>query len=469
MSLQQATADRQHDGLSRAVLVPSDDAGTHEPDGYAAAQAFLIENDVRAVDCIVVDTWGIPRGKRLPVAAFLEDRGMSIGKAIFASEVDAALDDNPWIGTSSGYPDMRAVPDLQTLRIAGWGERLATVMCDCVYVGSGDAIPLDARSMVKRTLKQFGELELRVDLAAELEFYLYDRNWQLVSQEIGLFNLTALQDVDQVVGPIVEALMATGIEVESSSAEYSPGHFEITQRYDEALAALDKTVLFKHVVRQTARRLGYNVSFMAKPTAAAGGSGMHVHLSLVEDGGRNLFGVVDDDHPLGSTVMRRFTAGLLRHQRELQAVTHPTINDYKRSTDHSFAPNRVTWGIDNRSAGVRCLPRIGSASRLEVRWASAAAHPYLVAQGYLQAGLDGLRHEIPLIDQCIGDAYADPRWERIADRPEDAIARFEASPFAQGAYGDAFVETFCAMQRKELQRFSEHVTDWELARYRGRL
>lgn len=438
-------------------------------DEYAAAQEFLTERDIRAVDCMVVDTWGIPRGKRLPVAALLQERGMSIGKAIYSSEVDALLEDNSWVGTSSGYPDMRAVPDLRTLRVAGWGDRLATVMCDCVYIESGEAIPLDPRSMIKRTLQEFDALNYRVDLAAELEFYLYDRDWEPVSREIGLFNLTGLQDLDEVLSPIVESLLATGIDVEASSAEYSPGHIEITQRYDEALAALDKTVLFKHVVRQTARRLGYNVSFMAKPSTAAGGSGMHVHLSLVERGGSNVFGLVDEDHPLGSSVMRRFMSGLLRHQCDLQAVTHPTINDYKRSTDYSFAPNRVTWGIDNRSAGVRCLPRIGPASRLEVRWASAAAHPYLLAQGYLQAGLSGLRKEFPLIDQCAGDAYAGSRWERIADRPEDAIARFEASPFAQEVYGPVFVETFCAMQRKELRRFTEHVTDWEIARYRGRI
>lgn len=441
---------------------------TEQPDDYQAAEKFLIEHDIRAVDCMVVDTWGIPRGKRFPVAAFLAERGMSIGKAIYSSEVDAFLDDNPWVGTSSGYPDMRAVPDLRTLRVAGWGDRLATVMCDCVYVDSGAAIPMDPRSMVKRTLGEYDALNYRVDLATELEFYLYDRDWQPVSREIGLFNLTGLQDLDEVVGPIVDALLATGINVEASSVEYSPGHIEITQRYDEALAALDKTVLFKHVVRQTAHRLGYHVSFMAKPSTATAGSGMHTHLSLVDPEGSNVFGVVDEDHPLGSGVLRRFTAGLLAHQLDLQSITHPTINEYKRSTDHSFAPNRVTWGIDNRSAGIRCLPRIGSASRLEIRWASAAAHPYLLAQGYLQAGLRGLRTEFPLPEQCVGDGYA-PHWDRIADRPEDAIVRFEASPFARETYGPVFVETFCAMQRKELRRFSEHVTDWEIARYRGRI
>lgn len=143
--------------------------------------------------------------------------------------------------------------------------------------------------------------------------------------------------------------------------------------------------------------------------------------------------------------MRRVTAGLLAHQSELQAVTHPTINDYKRSVDYSFAPTQITWGVDNRHAGVRCLPGIGAASRIEVRWASAATNPYSVAQGYLQAALHGLVDDLPLIDECVGDSYADPRWERIADRPDIALrdSAPATSPTALSARRSSRPSTLC--------------------------
>lgn len=430
------------------------------------ARKLLRDNEIRAIDVMLVDAWGMPRGKRFPTQALLADGAMHIGAATFSANADGFLGDTPFISASSGYPDMVAIPDFSSLRLAGWAPSLATVMCDCVDQSSGEPIAMDARSMVKATLAEYRQRGYRVNLATELEFHLFDREWKPAWDEIGLYSLALCQDIDPLLAQIVDALETSGIAVENSSIEYSPGQAEITQRYDEALAMLDKTVLFKHVVRQVARRSGYHATFMAKPGTDLGGSGMHVHLSLKDDAGANPFGVADEPGRPGSSVMRRVTAGLLAHQSELQAVTHPTINDYKRSVDYSFAPTQITWGVDNRHAGVRCLPGIGAASRIEVRWASAATNPYSVAQGYLQASLHGLVDDLPLIDECVGDSYADPRWERIADRPDIALERFSTSDFTHRAFGKTFVETIHALQTNEAKIFANHVTDWEFQRYR---
>lgn len=430
------------------------------------ARTFLRDNKIRAVDVMLVDAWGMPRGKRFPTEVLLQGSPMHIGAATFSANADGLLGDTPFISAASGYPDMIAVPDYSSLRLAGWSESLATVMCDCFDHATGEPVAMDVRSMVKATLAEYRERGYRVNLATELEFHVFDQDWKPAWQEIGLYSLALCEDLDPLLSKIVDALTATGIAVENTSIEYSPGQVEITQQYDEALSMLDKTVLFKHVVRQVARRNGYNATFMAKPGTDLSGSGMHVHLSLVDAAGDNPFGVADEEGRPGSSLMRAFTAGLLAHQCELQAITHPTINDYKRSVDYSFAPTQVTWGIDNRHAGVRCLPGIGAASRIEVRWASAATNPYAVVQGYLQAGLHGLSEDLPVIDECVGDSYADARWERIAGRPDIALERFNGSEFIHRAYGKTFAETFQALQTNEASNFASHVTDWEFLRYR---
>ncbi|WP_063043866.1 glutamine synthetase family protein [Nocardia pseudovaccinii] len=430
------------------------------------AVQFLRENNIRAVDLMFVDVWGIPRGKRFPIEAFLHHGVMHIGAAAFTANADGRLDETPFVSASSGWPDMVARPDYSSLRRAGWGENLATVMCECVDARTQEPIAMDTRSMVKATLSEFAQLGYRVNLATELEFHVFDANWRPAWEEIGLYSLEFCAGFDPLLGRIVRALSDTGIPVENTSIEYSPGQIEITQQYDEALAMLDKTVLFKHAVRCVARENGYHATFMAKPGTELGGSSMHVHLSLQDQSGRNAFGIVDEENPLGSSVLRKYVSGLLAHQLELQAVTHPTSNDYKRSVDYSFAPTQVTWGVDNRHAGLRCLPRIGDSSRVEVRWASAGTNPYSVLQGYLQAGLHGLTEDLPLIDECVGDAYADPGWERIAARPEIALERFATSDFTHSAFGKTFVETTRALQLNELREFAAQVTDWEFVRYR---
>jgi glutamine synthetase len=456
-------ADAQKGHIPQAMIRPD---GAPDP---MTAEHFLAEHRVRAVDVMLVDAWGMPRGKRVPLTAFLEESSIHIGAATFSGNADAFLDETPFISAESGYPDMVARPDLTSLTMSGYADDIAVVMCDCVDATTGEAIVMDARALVKRSLEQYASLGYAVNLGVELEYHLFDADWRPAWDEIGLYSLDVHQRFDSVLRRTTDALAAAGINVENSSIEYSPGQVEITQRYDEALSMLDKTVLFKQIVRQVSEQCGYHATFMAKPATELGGSGMHMHLSLFDEEGTNPFGTSDANPPLYSTTLRRFTPGLLAHQCELQAITHPTLNAYKRAVDYSFAPTQVTWGIDNRHAGLRCLPGKGKASRVEIRWASAGTNLYAVAHGYLQAGLHGLGTELPLIDECIGDAYSNSRWERIANRPEEALETFERSEFIAKAYGAIYAKTICALQRNELKACAAHVTDWEISRYRTRL
>lgn len=423
------------------------------------------ENGIHTVECVFTDTWGLPRGKMLPLEQFLTGTGFSIANVAFAWDMRSDIHPTPWSPENSEYPDMHAVPDLRSFRVAGWTAGMATVMCDMYDPKTHERIPLDGRGMVKDTLKEFESLGYRVDMATELEFHLFTNDWKPVSDKSYCYSLDRANELEPVVGAIRAALTASGITVEASNIEYGQSQVEINLKYGDAITMLDNTILFRHIVRLVAKQHGYNATFMAKPINGGSGSGLHVHQSLWNSDGVNVFSTKDVEGPVHSEVMRRYLSGLVAHQLELQAIALPTINDYKRIVDYSFSPTQVCWGLDNRMVGVRCITDAGPGTRLEVRWAAADANPYLVAQGYLRAGLDGLKHDLPLQAISAGDPHADPKLQRVAATLGEAVNTFAGSPFAKAAYGEIFVDTYTAMQRVELAAFAAHVTDWEFNRY----
>jgi glutamine synthetase len=196
------------------------------------------------------------------------------------------------------------------------------------------------------------------------------------------------------------------------------------------------------------------------------GNGLHIHQSLLDAEGRNAFAEGEDEPPLRSSLMRRYLAGLLSHQVELQPINCPTINAYKRVEDYSFAPTQVSWGLDHRLVGVRSVVDQGPASRLECRWGSADANPYFVLAGCLAAGADGLENNYELPSIVTGDPHVDASLTRLPTSLADALPGFERSQFARDLYGETFVETYLVMLRHELEQFARHVTEWEFERYR---
>jgi glutamine synthetase len=432
----------------------------------ADCAAIINANNIHTVECIFTDTWGLPRGKRLPVEQFLTGSGFAISGVAFSWNFRSDVEATPWFERDMGAPDMKAVPDLDSFRIAGWEEGMATVMCDMVDGHTEEPITMDGRGMLKKTIAEFREMGYLINMATELEFHLFDENWNPISDQAYCYSMDRADELEGVIGGIRHALHRTGIAVEASNVEYGPSQIEINVVYDDALTMMDKTILFRHIVRRVARQNGLHATFMAKPINGGAGSGMHVHLSLTDLEGNNVFAGVDSDHAVHSDVMRKYLAGVLQHNLELQIIAQPTINDYKRIVDYSFSPTQVCWGLDNRMVGVRCITHQGPGTRLEIRWAAADSNPYLVAQGYLQAGLDGLRTDYPLQPQSTGDPHVDESLPRFATSMRDSLANFSSSDWNRKVFGDDFVENFTIMQQNEMAAFASWVTDWETQRYR---
>ena len=419
------------------------------------------KHNIQTVECIVVDNWGIPRGKRLPTVQFLRDMGFGIANVVHTWQPRCEIEVTPvqeiW--------DIHCQPDLASFRVAGWGEGIGVVFCDTYDTKTHELVDLDPRIMLKNVLAKYDALGYNINAATELEFYLFNPDGTPLFSDMQTYGIAKGAELEPIINEIRETLRLTGIDVEASNVEYGPSQIEINVRYGEALKTADETILFKYIVHMVAKNHGLVASFMAKPIVGESGCGMHVHQSIVDKNGKNSFVAQDSDGALGNALMKSYVAGLMAHAKALQVVMAPTINAYKRIVDYSFSPTQVTWGLDNRLVGVRCLLG-GEGTRIESRWAAADANPYLVLAGSLFAGLDGITNDLPLIDMVEGDPHPEDKWDRLASTLGEAVANFEGSEFTKRAFGENFVSTFSAMQRVELAAYSNFVTDWELNRYR---
>ena len=430
------------------------------------ARQLIEANGVHTVECMFADTWGTPRGKRVPAKQFLGGNGFEIANVAFTWDMHSFIFPTDFVNDTHGYPDMHARPDLSTLHLAGWRDGTAFVICDTEDIETHEPVALDGRNVLRRQVERIRGLGYEPLAATELEFHLCHENWEPFYTGVHCYSIVKGAEVEDVVGDIRAVLDASGIEVEACNVEYGPAQVEVNLAYGPALQVADKTMVFKYVVKQVARKHGLRATFMAKPYMGEAGNGLHIHQSLRPPDGGNAFDVHDAERPVHSQLMRRYLAGLVAHQRELQAVMCPTINSYKRVEDYSFAPTQVCWGLDHRLVGVRCVVDHGAATRLEARWASADANPYLVIAGCLAAGADGLERDIELPPMVTGDPHVDGKFERLPTTLHGAVENLAQSDFAREVYGDVFVDTYLTMLRHELSLYDRHVTDWELGRYR---
>ncbi|MDQ3958280.1 MAG: glutamine synthetase family protein, partial [Actinomycetota bacterium] len=424
---------------------------------------------VHTVECMFADTWGIPRGKRVPTDHFLNiaaGSGFGIANVAFTWDMHGVIFPTSFANDDTGYPDMHAVPDVSTLRLAGWRSGTAYCICDTIDPATHEPIPLDGRAILRRAAERVRAEGYEPVAATELEFHLCTPDWEPLYRGTHCYSMQKGGEVEPVVGEIRRVLEASGITIEASNVEYGPAQVEVNLGHGAPLDVADTTVIFKYVVKQTAAAQGLRATFMPKPYITEAGNGLHIHQSLRDADGRNAFTVEDAEPPVRSSLMRRYLAGLLAHQVELQAINCPTVNAYKRVEDYSFAPTQVSWSFDNRLVAVRLVTDHGESTRIEARWGSADSNPYLVLAGCLAAGADGLSRDHALPPIVTDDPHVDASLRRIPTSLAEAVPELEGSEFVREVYGDVFMDVYPVMLRHELELFTRHVTDWERERYR---
>jgi glutamine synthetase len=436
------------------------------------AQDRLRQLRQRGVETVILagaDTHGIMRGKRLPIAELdrAAERGIALCEVIWALPVDEVEpvecppEHDGWF-PRPGYPDMLAVPDLETARVVPWHHRTALLLCDFVDQ-DGSAIPLSPRAVLRSVVERARSMGVEPIVGVELEFYvlretpqsvLAKRPSQLeaVEERPSVYGVVAASRQEPFAAGVRDTLLSYGLAVEACNPEAGPGQFEINLQAAPALRAADEAFLLKSAVKEIAGRQGLLATFMAKPRSDWPGSSCHLHISL-RDG--------------ASSTMRHFIGGLLAGMAELSAVFAPTPNSYRRLTRYSWASTTATWSVDNRSAGLRAIRRGDGATRVEHRQAGADANPYLAVAAALAAGLDGVQRSCEPPPPVDGDVYALSAGA-VPPLPAtltEATDLLERSALARDWLGDDVVEHAVAMRRAELAAQAAAVTDWETSRY----
>ncbi len=378
-----------------------------------------------------------------------------------------------------GYGDFHLVPDMSTLRSATWLPRSALVLCDVHDVKTHAPVGIAPRSILRTQTDAARTLGFDTFAASELEHYLFRTSYASVSHG-GLRDLTPagqyLEDYHLLQGARTEDfhgaarrhLKDSGVPVESSKGEWGRGQHEVNVRYADTLTMADRHVVFKQCMKELADSMGHAVTFMAKIGSNQAGSGCHIHFSLRRDG-RNAF---VGDTPFGplecSDEFRWFLGGWIARVPDVMVFYAPTVNSYKRYVDASWAPTRLAWSRDNRTAGFRVVGD-GDGLRIECRIPGADCNPYLAFAASLASGLDGIANHIEPPDHFSGDIYAAQDLPRVPRTLADATERFGKSEWARRAFGGEVVEHYLHFYQSEQRAYDMAVTDWEVQRYFERI
>lgn len=445
-------------------------------------QFTVLEQAVKAgtVETVIAaftDHYGRLMGKRFDADFFLESVAASGTHACnYLLTVDMEMEPTPGYNFANwelGYGDFHLVPDFKTIRILSWQDKTAFVHCDVANVS------IAPRSMLHKQLKNAAELGYTPLGASELEYYAYRESYKKAAKK-GYVKLQPmgwyLEDYNLLQGTRQEFytrevrhhLKATGFAVESSKGEWGLGQHEVNVKYSDVLTMADNHVLLKQCMKEIADQTGVSVTFMAKPHHGQAGSSCHIHLSLTK-GGRNAFASADGDHGAdGTDEFRWFLGGWMAHAAEMMVFYAPTVNSYKRFEDLSWAPTRIAWSRDNRTAGFRVVGT-GQSLRIECRIPGADANPYLAFAASLASGLDGIRNKIEPPPVFEGDVYAARTLPRVPYTLEHAVDLFETSSFAKTQFGPDVVEHYTHFFRNEQKAYERAVTDWERRRYFERI
>jgi len=432
---------------------------------------------VDTVIVAMVDMQGRLVGKRFHAQHFVESAYQETHACDYLLANDIDMEPVPGYAVASwnkGYGDFVLKPDLATLRRLPWLDGTALVLAD-VLGHDHRELGHSPRALLKAQVARLAAAKMRAFLASELEFYLFDETYEsaLAKRYAGLktagayiedYHILQTTKEEAVMRAVRNGLQGAGIPVENSKGEWGPGQEEINVRYADALEMADRHVVLKNGIKEIAWAHGRCVTFMAKWNYALAGSSAHIHLSLWDNAGRKpLFFDNKAEHGM-SALMRTFLAGQLKYARDITYFLAPYINSYKRFQVGTFAPTRIVWSRDNRTAGFRLCGEDSKATRIECRIGGADLNPYLAFAALIAAGLAGVAEKLELPPPHVGDAYVEKKLPEVPKTLREAADALKRSKMLRAALGDGVVDHYVHTAEWEQFEYDRRVTDWELTR-----
>ncbi|MBE0582668.1 MAG: glutamine synthetase, partial [Desulfofustis sp.] len=411
------------------------------------------------------DLHGVSRSKTVPVGCFMDyiDNGLNFYGGLLGLDIQSMVPSGTGYAEEVAFEDHCTRPDLSTFTILPWVENTANITVD-PYWYDGRPAMASPRLLLKRIIDEYDDLGYTCRLGYEFEFYVLDRHTRKPVYDGQPIFVTLKNNFDlNFTYDLMRKMGQAGVRIITQNSEHGPGQQEINLYYKDGIAAADTAFLYKMGTKEIALQHGYITTWMTKPFIDASASGSHFHVSLIDKKtGKNAFNDPQGQYGL-SDMAQNFLAGLLKHARATTVFTAPTINCYKRYRVNSFAPHSATWGMENRTVGIRLKGTRGESTHFENRLACAGTNPYLLALSTLAAGLDGIRSAPELPAPITDIAYERDDVPTLPKSLEEAIGEFEQDHDLHQLLGPEFVKLVLAVKKFEVQTAKDRFEDYGTA------
>jgi glutamine synthetase len=437
------------------------------PQRQSEAQVFLDANPgIESFHLIWTDLCGIQRGKILRrdelVPGWRDGRFLPISALV----LDATGQDVPETGLvfDEGDRDLLLWPIPGSMTTIPWASQPAAQYIAAAHDLDGVPHYADPRNTLEKIVGRFAEFNMTPVGAVEVEFFLMDREAAFAGTPRAPKSLTNgarpqhyqayhLQDLDDF-APFFQDLYAyadiQGLPAKTLISEYAPGQMEIVLRHRaDVLKACDEGIMLKRLIKAAADKHGLVATFMAKPYSEWTGSGMHIHVSLADEAGKNLFAAAN---PMENQLLLNALGGLKASMAESMLIFAPNANSYRRFRRNSYAPVSASWGINNRTVSLRIPAGAPETCHIEHRPAGADANPYLVMASILAGMHYGIQEKLDPGAPVTGNGY-EKRAKYIPGNWFEAIDAFWRASILKDYFGKDFVDTFCTLKEVEADRF----------------
>ncbi|MBB3952383.1 glutamine synthetase family protein [Aureimonas jatrophae] len=435
------------------------------------AAQWLQARRIEDIECITPDLAGVARGKMMPAKKFTGNTSLALPSALFMHTISGEYPDET--GTFRYSPndgDLKLVPDLSTLAEVPWEtDPTAQVICDLVDT-SGQAVGYTPRNVLKRVVSLYEERGWQPIVAPEIEFYLVSKNVDPdypLTPPVGrsgrqisggqAYSIGGVNEFDELIDDIYHFSDAQGLEIDTLIHEDGAAQLEINLRHGDPIQLADQVFMFKRTIREAALKHDIYATFMAKPIQGQPGSALHIHQSVVDVRGRNVFSLPDGSP---SPLFFHFIGGMQRYVPAALVMMAPYVNSYRRLTYGMSAPTNNAWGYDNRTTAFRVPTSDAAGRRVENRLPSSDANPYLALAASLACGWLGM----------VNEAQPDQPTDKTANEDGaislprgllEAVAAFEAEEAFQDVLSREFVGTYAGIKRGEFETFMQVISPWE--------
>ena len=424
---------------------------------------------IAEVECVIPDMNGIPRGKLVNAQPYLQGRRVQMAHGVLVQCLTGEYPEPRYYGYDDSDFILHSIPE--QVHVTPWtAQPRALALCEALEM-DGTPSRLSSRSMLQRVVERYRSRGWFPKVATEIEFYLFEHNPDVQQafqapvgldgrREVGIqaFAAGSAHALQPFFTELKEGMAALGIPCEAVMHEMGLSQYEVNFIHDDPLLIADQTFLFKFMLHEIALKHGLIAVCMAKPLSKMPGSSMHIHQSVVDGQGQNIF--THPDTGEASELFAHYLGGLQAGLGDLILLMAPNVNSYQRYCHVYASPNNLCWSQDNRRTGLRVPSSDPAARRVENRVPGADANPYLAIAATLSAGLHGIERQLHPDLPAQGD-FEVPDDLRLSCTLHRAIRRLQVSEVARDFFTPEFIDGYLACKQLELESFLDEISPWE--------